>query len=69
MSDPHRDATPSQPRLLTLAQVGDLTGLSTSTLRRQIKIKRLAVHRVGGALRVSEPDLADWLARHRRAAR
>ena len=60
---------PSLPRMLTLAVVSDITGLSPSTLRRHIRLKRLAVHRIGGALRIAEPDLADWLGRQRRAAR
>jgi hypothetical protein len=60
---------PSLPRLLCLAQVAEITDLSPSTLRRHIRLKRLAVYRIGGALRVAEPDLAVWLARHRRAAR
>jgi excisionase family DNA binding protein len=60
---------PSSSRLLTLRQVAEITSLSPSTLRRQIRLKRLAVHRIGGALRVAEPDLTAWLARQRRAAR
>ena len=60
---------PSSPRLLTLAQVCGITALSPSTIRRQIERKRMAVHRIGSMLRISETDLAAWLARHRRAAR
>jgi excisionase family DNA binding protein len=56
-------------RLLTLAQVAKITDLSISTLRRQIRLKRLAVYRIGSALRIAEPDLVAWLARQRRAAR
>lgn len=60
---------PSLPRLLSLVQVADITGLSSSTLRRHIRLKRLAVHRIGNVLRVAEADLTAWLARQRRAAR
>jgi excisionase family DNA binding protein len=60
---------PSSSRLLSLTQVAEITALSPSTLRRHIRLKRLAVHRIGGALRIAEPDLAAWLARQRRAAR
>ena len=60
---------PSLPRMLTLAVVSDITGLSASTVRRHIRLKHLAVHRIGGALRVAEADLAAWLARQRRVAR
>ncbi|GGC64896.1 hypothetical protein GCM10011504_48680 [Siccirubricoccus deserti] len=56
-------------RLLTLAQVAEITNLSASTLRRQIRLKRLAVHRLGNTLRIAEADLQAWLATSRRAAR
>jgi excisionase family DNA binding protein len=64
-----RAPAPSLPRMLSLAEVAELIDLSISTLRRQIRLKKLAVHRFGLALRVSEDDLADYLRRHRRAAR
>jgi excisionase family DNA binding protein len=60
---------PSCPRLLTLAQVAEITGLLLSTLHRQIRRKRLAVYRIGSALRIAETNLAASLARQRRAAR
>ena len=60
---------PSPSRLLSLAEVAEITALSPSTLRRHIRLKRLAVHRIGRVLRVAEPDLATWLGRQRRAAR
>jgi len=46
-----------------------MTGFSVSHLRRQIRLRKLAVHRVGRAIRVSEADLAGFLARARRASR
>ena len=64
---PHGAPAPS--RLYTLAQVAEITALSIATLRRQVRLKRLAVLRFGRTLRIAEDDLAAWLARHRRAAR
>jgi excisionase family DNA binding protein len=63
---------PAPMRLYTLPEVSETTALSASTLRREIRLKRLAVHRFGAkgsVLRIREDDLAAWLARHRRAAR
>jgi excisionase family DNA binding protein len=68
--EPSGPAAPSRAlRLLSLTQVGEVTGLSTSTLRRQIRLKRLAVHWIGNTLRIAEDDLLAWLAQCRRAAR
>ena len=61
--------SPPLPRLLDLAEVAALTDLSVSTLRRQIRLRKLAVIRVGSALRVAADDLAEFVRRHRRAAR
>jgi excisionase family DNA binding protein len=60
---------PSALRLLTLAEVHDLTGWSVSHLRRQIRLRKLPIHRAGRSIRVSETDLAAFLARTRRASR
>src|SRR5690349_14414401 len=71
MTDTPPPGAPAPPCLFTLANVAEITALSPSTLRREIRLKRLAVHRfgtTGSALRVAEDDLAAWLARHRRAA-
>jgi excisionase family DNA binding protein len=55
--------------LLTLKQIGARTGLSLSSICRAIRDRRLAVHRLGRVLRVSEADLQALLKRCRRAAR
>ena len=55
--------------LLTLKQVGARTGLSLSSIRRAIRDRRVAVHRLGRVLRVSEADLLAFLQGCRRAAR
>jgi excisionase family DNA binding protein len=56
-------------RLLTIKEVQARTGLSDSSVRRAIRHRRLAVHRIGGVLRVSEADLQAFLQGCRRAAR
>jgi len=60
---------PSALRLMTLAEVREMTGFSVSHLRRQIRLRKLAVHRVGRSIRVSEADLAAFLAGARRSRR
>jgi excisionase family DNA binding protein len=45
------------------------TGLSDSSIRRAIRHRRLAVHRIGSVLRVSEADLMAFLRGCRRAAK
>jgi len=54
---------------MTLAEVREMTGFSVSHLRRQIRLRKLAVHRVGRSIRVSEADLAAFLAGARRSRR
>jgi excisionase family DNA binding protein len=56
-------------RLLTIKEVQARTGLSDSSVRRAIRHRRLAVHRLGRVLRVSEADLQAYLTKRRRAAR
>jgi excisionase family DNA binding protein len=57
-------------QLYDLETVAELTGLSTSTLRRAIRNRILACHRIGSRLiRISENDLQAYLSRHRKAAR
>jgi excisionase family DNA binding protein len=56
-------------RLLTIKEVQAHTGLSDSSVRRAIRRRRLAVHRIGSVLRVSEADLLAFLKGCRRAAR
>jgi len=57
----------SPARLLTLAEVHDTTGWSVSHLRRQVRLGKLIVHRVGRSVRVSEADLMAFLGGSRRA--
>lgn len=63
----------SHLRLFDLQTIAELTGLSMPTLRRALRekrpAKRLAHHRFGRAIRISEADLEDFLARCRRGAR
>jgi excisionase family DNA binding protein len=56
-------------RYFTLAGIARLLDLSVSHLRREVRLRRIAVHRFGRLIRVSEADLADYLARRRRGAR
>ena len=64
---------PSHVRLFGLLELAELTGLSVATLRRLIRekrpAKRLNHHRIGNSIRVSEADLADFLARCRKGTR
>jgi excisionase family DNA binding protein len=56
-------------RLLDLKEVASIMGLSVPTIRRAIRHRKLAVHRLGGAIRVSEADLQAFLTQRRQAAR
>jgi excisionase family DNA binding protein len=56
-------------RPFRLAEVEELTGLSSSTLRRAIRFKELACFRFGRAIRISEDDLEAYLRRHRKGNR
>ena len=51
--------------LLTIEMVSKRCAVSTRTVRRWIKDGDLVVHRLGRQLRVSEPDLASFLAARR----
>jgi excisionase family DNA binding protein len=57
------------PRLLSIKDTAGVLGISVAHLRREIRLKRLAVHRIGRLVRIAEADLAAYLARHRRGAR
>ena len=54
-------APPAGCRLYTLPEVGAMTGYSISHLRREIRFGKLAVHRVGRTIRISELDLKTFL--------
>ena len=53
------------PRLYSVEEVADLLGVSERTVRRWIDKKEVRVHRLGGLIRISEPDLADFLQSRR----
>ena len=58
--------TPSRPqRQLTIPDIAQRLQVSTKTVRRWIDAGALPVHRLGRLLRVSEQDLAVFLARQR----
>jgi excisionase family DNA binding protein len=67
--DGNRNSGVSAPRLLTVEDVADRAELSMATIRRAIRLRHLAHYRIGRALRISEHDLADFLAERRRGAR
>jgi excisionase family DNA binding protein len=54
------------PRLLSIAKVALQLDISCKTVRRLIEGGELPVHEVGRQLRISETDLAVYLARSRR---
>ena len=51
------------PRLLSIAEVARHLSVSTKTIRRLIQGGQLLSHRVGCQHRISEADLAAYLAR------
>lgn len=54
-------------QLMSLNDVADKLDVSLSTLRRRIAEGALRVHRIGRAIRVSQTDLAAFLAASRGA--
>ena len=67
-SFPNRAQAPRLPQL-TVDEVADLTSMSVSFWRREIRLKRIAVTRYGRAVRISEADLDAYQAGRRRAKR
>ena len=55
------------PALLTLEMVADRLAISPRGVRRLIDRKELPVHHIGSSRRVSEDDLARYLAGTRRS--
>ena len=49
-------------RLLTIRDVADLAGVSIMTVRRWIYEHGLQIHRLGRLVRISQADLAAFLA-------
>lgn len=54
------------PRCFSIPTVAAQLDVSPKTVRRWIDAGDLPVHRLGRQLRISEPDLAAFLARSRR---
>jgi excisionase family DNA binding protein len=55
------------PTFYTIEQIAEAVGVSTRTVRRWIDSSALAAHRVGKIVRISEADLAAFLAASRNA--
>jgi len=53
------------PRLLSIATVALLLDVSEKTVRRLISAGELPIHRIGRQIRISESDLAAYIARSR----
>jgi len=61
----HRGRTPrEQIRFFTIAEVAEIVRVSTRTVRRWIKSRKLAAHSFP-MLRIAESDLEAFLAQHR----
>lgn len=58
----HSSSPCKLPKLLTVQQVADVTGFSVREVRRWIKSGDLPACKFGRALRVSEPDVAMFIA-------
>ncbi len=60
MSRPMSPASPSSGSapLLSILDVAKRLGVSGKTVRRLIKNKAIAIHRIGPQIRISETDLA-----------
>ena len=52
-------------KFFTIADVAEITGVATRTVRRWIERGELVVHRFGAAVRITEADLKVFLALHR----
>ena len=62
---PTSGASSTLPRLLSIETVAETLNVSTKTVRRWISQGELPVHRLGRQLRISEADLAVFIARSR----
>jgi excisionase family DNA binding protein len=52
-------------QFFTVRAVAEQLDISSRTVHRWIKNNELAVHRLGGSVRISEADLKHYLAAHR----
>ena len=66
-SDTKTGGRSAVPRLFSIAKVAAQLDISVKTVRREIQRGELPVHRIGGQVRISEWDLAAYIA-HRRGA-
>jgi excisionase family DNA binding protein len=55
-----------QMRFYTMAEVGEILGVSVRTVRRWIDRKKLVAHYFGKAVRVADADLRAFIVQHRR---
>ncbi len=55
----------SAARFFTIPQVAEILELSTRSVRRSIKKKKLVAHYFGRAVRIAEVDLRAFIAGHR----
>jgi len=56
-------------RLLSIAEAADLLGTSPHFVRRLVAERRIAFHKVGRHVRLTEPDLISFVAAGRVRAR
>ena len=54
------------PRMLTVSDVAERLQVCTKTVRRWIDRSELRVHRIGRQLRISEDDVATFIAVNRK---
>jgi excisionase family DNA binding protein len=66
MNSPAKAKQPVSIRLFTVAEVAELLRVAGRTVRRWIEAGDLTSHKLGGAVRISEPDLEAFLALRRR---
>jgi excisionase family DNA binding protein len=63
LTPPRRSREPL--RFFTVAEIAEVLGVSTRSIRRWIENCELVVHRFGRGVRISESDLKAFLAIHR----
>lgn len=68
MTDTNQPAPTQVGKLLDLASVAARLGVSVKTVRRMVDRGDLPFHRFGRLLRVSDADIAEYIASHRRSA-
>jgi excisionase family DNA binding protein len=51
------------PKMLTVYEVAEHLRVNHNTVRRLINEKKLKAVRIGNAIRIQEPDLAEYLCR------